>query len=71
VDGNTYLHFLDYCYMSTGFMSIMSCSYFDVGMTMLVKIPISSLLLDRDLKEELWVSTPVSVSTSVLSYVVL
>lgn len=41
---------------------------FDVGMTMLVKTQISSLFLDRDLKEELWVSTShfqiISVSTS-------
>lgn len=53
--------------MSTGF-SIILCSCFDVGMTMLVKIQISSLFLDRDLKEELWVSTShfqiISVSTS-------
>lgn len=52
MDGNAYT-FLDYSNISTGF-SIISC--FDAGMTMLVKTQISSLFLDRDLKEELWVS---------------
>ena len=55
MDGNAYT-FLDYSNMSTGF-SIISCSCFDAGMTMLVKIRILSLFLDRDLMEGLWVGT--------------
>lgn len=55
MDGNT-CTFLDYSNMSTGF-SIILCSCFDAGMTMLVKTQISSLFLDRDLKEGLWVNT--------------
>lgn len=53
--------------MSTGF-SIIFCFCFDAGMIMLVKIQLLSLFLDKDLKEELWVSTlyfqTISVFTS-------
>ena len=69
MDGNKYTFWIALTCLTTGF-SIIVCSFFDAGMTMLVKIQILSLFLDRDLKEELWVSTSyfqtISVSTSPL-----